>query len=141
MYRYLDQDTTRLDEPHKFVVAAMRRWVEAARAGRCACASLRPAFARQDATSAMGDFGIAMSTLDREGLAPLRFGGRATSRVTDDEARLLALFEAARAGTSPVRLRRIAATLVADAAADRLAMAMQFVAAHLDSGVIVERDR
>jgi hypothetical protein len=140
MYDFLDRQTDALAEPHRFLAAAMRLWVRAAREGQCRCATLADGFARIGAAEALPDFGIAMTTLDRDGAAKLSFGSVEHGIVTDDEARLLTLFDAALAGR-PDQVRRLAAVLVSADAVARLATSVELVALRLSDGIFVERDR
>jgi len=127
MYRYLDRTVDRIDEPARFLLAAMRTWVVAARAGRCCCHALHAGFARRSIAEALPDFNMLMATLDHDGFGKIRFGPVGTARVTDDEARLLSLFAAAQEG--PIaRLKRVAAALVTEDAVGTLAQAADFVA-------------
>ena len=139
MYQFLDRKVWQLDEHHRFLLAAMRLWVESARGGRCACTALADGFAARGVGAAIRDFGMATVSLDRDGIDTLRFAPRGAEAAGEDEARLLALFDAGLAGDAP-RLRRIAATLVTDEAVARLATAVEWVALHLTNGVIEERD-
>jgi len=140
MYLYLDRRAADLGEPHLFLLAAMRLWVESARAGRCSCATLVKGFAQRGVDAAVRDFGIAMTALDRDALEKLGFGCRHAMRVSEDEARLLTLFDAALAGDQP-RVRRIAATLVREEAAATLATAAEWVALRLSDGSFMEHDQ
>lgn len=140
MYRFLDHAIWELDEPYRFLVTSMRLWVQRARAGQCPCAALAAGFAHRRAEGGLRDFTIAMAALDRDALATLSFGARGCLSVREDEARLLALFAAGLGGESE-RVRRIAATLVAESAVAPLATAVEWVALHLTQGVIEERDR
>lgn len=140
IYAYLDAPGASLPDRQRALLTAMRAWVAAARSGRCACGEVRAALADVEAGEGARDLGIAMATLDRDALARLRFGDRSASLVTDDEGRLLALFDAARAGQGE-RVRRMAASLVSEAAVPRLVAAARYVAAHLACGVDLERDR
>ncbi len=139
MYAFLDRQVWDIDEPHRFLLAAMRSWVGAARTGRCTCSAIADGFAARGVPLAARDFAIAMSALDRDGLGTLRFGARGCACVGEDEARILTLFDAAFAGV-PERVRRIAATLVAEDAAGTLASAAEWVGVHLGGGTFVERD-
>ncbi len=139
MYAFLDRQVWDIDEPYRFLLAAMRGWVHAARSGRCPCAAVAGGFVARGAPLATRDFLIAMSAIDRDGIGPSRFGARGCASVGEDEARLLALFECAMAGV-PDRVRRVAATLVRDDAAEPLATAAEWVAVHLSGGAFVERD-
>ncbi len=140
MYRYLDRGVTELGEPQRFLLAAMRTWVESARGGRCACATLAAGFVHRGIGPAVRDFGIAMAALDRDARGKLRFGCRHAIVVSEDEARLLALFDAGLAG-QPDRVRRIAASLVRDDAAATLSTAVEWIAIHLSDGTFMEHDR
>lgn len=140
MYRFLDRALWEIDEPYRFLIAAMRLWVRRTRAGQCPCVALVPGFTYLHAEGALRDFSVAMGTLDRNALTTLRFGQCGEPAVLEDEARVTALFSAALAGT-PDRVRRIAATLVTEGAVDCLTTAVEWVALHLSQGVIEERDR
>ena len=113
MYAYLDRHVRDLDERDLFVLSAMRGWVAAARGGRCVCHALSRGFEARAVPEVLGDFVSAMATLDHNALARLRFAPVAWPKVTDDEARLLALFALDRDG-EPERLPSVAAGLVAD---------------------------
>ncbi|MFA6113723.1 MAG: hypothetical protein WC729_07010 [Sphingomonas sp.] len=133
MYRYLDRAIRRLDEPEQFLLVVMRTWVGAARAGRCCCHALHAGFAGRGIAEALPDFNMMMVTLDQDGFGHIRFGAAGSARVTDDEARMLALFAVAREG--PIaRLKRVAAGLVVEGAVARLAQSADFVATALGAG-------
>lgn len=140
MYRYLDRPVDRLDEPDRFILAAMREWVSAARTGRCPCRSLLPGFVARGVPDALRDFGIAMAAIDRDGTEMLQFGRNGYGIVTEGEARLLELFGAAMHGES-ARVKRIAGALVTDDAIAPLARAAEWVAFHLLQPGLAERDR
>lgn len=140
MYRYLDRRVTDLAEPQRLLLAAMRLWVESARTGRCSCAMLAKGFAQRGIGPAARDFSIAMAALDSDALGKLRFGCRHSAIVGEDEARLLALFDAAIAG-HPQRVRRIATVLVRDDATGPLATAVEWIAVHLSNGTYMEQDQ
>lgn len=140
MYRFLDRTIREVDEPYRFLLVAMRLWVERARAGQCPCAVLSAGFAYRNAEGALRDFAIAMASLDQDAQARLHFGRRGCLTVREDEARLLALFAAALGG-EPERVQRIGATIVVPDAVAPLATAVEWVAMHLARGVIEERDR
>lgn len=130
MYRYLDRPVAALEESDRFLLSSMRTWVGAAQTGRCDCRQLQDTFRGRGMEDALQDFGILMATLNHEGLGRLRFGARCETRVTDDEARLLSLFATAHGGPL-TRLKRAAATLVAERAVARLAQATDYVSTAL----------
>ena len=141
MYEFLDRRLNDLSGPHGFILSAMRLWVRVAREGQCGCRALTQGFVRAGVPEALPDFGMAMMTLDHDAMEHLRFGGPASRcPVTDDEARLLALFDAALAGV-PARVRRLAAALVSADAVARLTTSIELVALRLSDGIFMERDR
>ncbi len=127
MYRYLDRAIGQLAARERFLLASVRAWVAAARDGRCICSALHHGFRHHGAADALRHFSLAMAALDSEAIAPLRFGSLDFGLVTDDEARILALFDVARAGSMD-RLHRVSANLVDDTATLRLAKAVDVVA-------------
>ena len=127
MYAYLDRPLGTLKSKERFVLASMRAWVGATRGGRCLCQALTHAFRHNGMAAALDDFCVIMTTLDSAAIGHLRFGSLDLARVTDDEARILALFDVARAGPLD-RLRRVSAGLVQEDAVASLAQAVDFVA-------------
>ncbi len=127
MYAYLDRPLGALSPKERFLIASMRAWVVSARRGSCLCEALTYAFSHNGMGVAFDDFCLIMGTLDSAAIGHLRFGSLDLARVTDDEARILALFEVARAGPLD-RLRRVSAGLVQEDAVSSLAQAVDFVA-------------
>lgn len=140
MYRFLDRPVEQLDEHHRFLVAALRRWTFAARQCRCACHALSGGFARRGVAAALPHFAILMATLDHEASMTLRFGDLDAPEVSDDEARLLALFASAIAGDAATALRQ-AEQLVETNAVQRVTTAAGMVAYHFAATPLAERDR
>ncbi|GGO89706.1 hypothetical protein [Stakelama pacifica] len=130
MYAYLDRRWPELADADRFMLSAMRQWVTAARQGKCLCATLIAGFAARRATDALRDFAGAMAILDRSGTMRFRFAPPCCVRITDDEARLLALFALGRSGES-YRLWQVCATLVFDEAVASLHVAVETVGAVL----------
>lgn len=139
MYRFLDRMPSTLDEHHHFLIGAMRQWTAAARAGRCPCAALAPGFAWRGVGSALADFAKAMAVLDTQAERWMRFGAAGGGLVSDDEAALLTLFSAAIDGDA-IAVRRIAATLVAQDGAERLATSAEWVALCFVQSPMAQRD-
>lgn len=111
LYDYLDRPVRDLSELDLFTLCAVRGWVGAARAGRCACRALLLGFERRAVADALPPFGQIMATLDRFGATTLSAAPAGAPVVTDDEARLLTLFRLAR-GSGRHELERAAAALV-----------------------------
>lgn len=143
MYRFLDRLPPNLDEHFHFLTGAMRQWTAAARAGRCPCAALAAGFAWRGVGAALPDFTTLMALLDAHGARWMRFGMPGAEHVTEAEASLLSLFDAALSGQGGA-VRRIAATLVADhtvpAAAERMATAAEWVALRFVQAPLAQRD-
>ncbi|WP_343526202.1 hypothetical protein [Sphingomonas sp.] len=118
-YDYFDRPVVELLQDDVFTLSAVRTWVSAARSGRCAHASLRGGFAARQVDDALFAFLCAMTLVDRHGYGTMRFAPLCYCKVSDDEARILTLFAAAR--TESPRLIRIAASLVDDDMAAQLA--------------------
>lgn len=142
MYRFLDRQPSDLDEHQHFLTGAMRQWTAAARAGRCPCAALAPGFGWRGVMAALPDFTKLMALLDAHALRWLRFGVPGAERVTEAEATLLGLFDAALGGQGAA-VRRIAATLVGDAVpavSEELARAAEWVALRFVQVPLARRD-
>lgn len=99
----------------------VRTWVFAARHNRCPQAMLRSGFSARHVTDALLAFLCATTLLDRHDYGTMRFAEVCYPHVSDDEARVLTLFAAARAN-DPC-LIRTATGLVSDD------MAVQFAGA------------
>ena len=140
MYRFLDRPVADLDPTHRFLLAGMRLWVAATGSARAHHAPVARAFAQAGTIDAAGDFAIAMRTLEEEDGWIWRLAVASHRDVTEDEARLLALFDAGLAGRAPL-VRRLAAGLVSGDAVGQLALAVELAAMRLTGGVMMERDR
>ncbi len=139
MYRFLDRPLDQLDEHLHFLVSAMRHWTLVTRGGRCACRALAPAFTWRGVGAALPDFAAAMGAFDREGKRWLRFGAATARSVSDDEAVLLALVDAAMRGERRAA-QRIAATLVTEPALARTVTAIEWVALRFLQAPLAQRD-
>jgi hypothetical protein len=126
MYRFLDRRRDGLARRDLFLLGAMRAWAGAAQRGCCPLDGLTERFDAVGAADAAADFAIAMAALHCDGVVPLGFAFAGYDGITDDEARLLALFDAPDALAD-----RMAATLVRQDAAPHLARAAGRVAARL----------
>lgn len=94
MYDYVDRDIGALDTGSRFLIWAMRGWVQTLTDGHCPPAALGPAFARSGMLSALPHFHVAMIVLNREGKETLAFALLACARVSEDEAIILSLVRA-----------------------------------------------
>ena len=119
LYDYLDRRVPDLADDDVFTLSAVRTWVFAARSERCAQAMLRSGFTACHVENALLAFLCAMTLLDLHGYGKMRFASVRHPGVSDDEARVLNLFAAAR--IDDTALIRIAASLVSDDMAMQLA--------------------
>lgn len=119
LYHYLDRKLADLDDDDLFVLMAVRYWVLAARNGHCTQARLRSSFTIRRVDTALLAFLCAMTLLDRHGHGVMRFAPAGCDLLSDDEARVLSLFNAGRSG-NPL-LFRLATGLVQDDMAMQLA--------------------
>ena len=133
MYRFVDRPLEALAVRDAFLLRAARMWVGATSGRRCPAARLANAFAGAGVADALPDFSMAMAVLNCDGLARLQFGAPCFPQATDDEARLLALFDAAQG--DEVRSRRMAAAFVRAEAVDHLVVATQRVLIQLAGAV------
>jgi hypothetical protein len=128
MYRYLDRPLATLGTPERLLVWAMRHWVQSISAGRCPCAALGPAFRKFGVDEAVGDFNIFMLVLNGKAQATIRFAPVCFGHVNDDEAKLLALYDAGARNAGETVLR-MAEQLVRPDAVRNLATAVERTAA------------
>ncbi|MEI9926924.1 MAG: hypothetical protein WDN44_03445 [Sphingomonas sp.] len=135
MYRYLDRTLSQLEPPAMFLVGAMRDWVWSVGHERCPCRALIARFAAAGLGGTAFEFGTAMAILNRGALDMLRFGPPGYARISDDEARLLALFDA----QNQTARHRMAAVLVEEAAVARLTQAIAAIVADLAASPISAR--
>ncbi|BBC71963.1 conserved hypothetical protein [Altererythrobacter sp. B11] len=96
MYHYIDRPLGQLAAHEQFLVASMRRWVMARHMGRCAVRAAEPLFRMREAQTALGAFHCLMSVLACHAACPLSFAAPCCLNVSEGEALLLSLIEAAR---------------------------------------------
>lgn len=119
LYDYFDRQVRDMAGDDIFVLSAVRTWVFAVRNARCAQAMLRSGFTSRHVGDALLPFLCSMTLLDHYGYGTMRFADVRYPNVSDDEARVLTLFGAAR--VSDPGLIRIATSLVSDDMALQLA--------------------
>ncbi|WP_068079997.1 hypothetical protein [Novosphingobium rosa] len=130
MYQFLDRKLDELDAASLFLLREIREWVSSVQAGRCPCRTTARNFATVGLESIAEDFGMALFTLNSDGLQQLQLAKPGCLAVRDDEARLLALFQSAADGDG-YRLQQLAATLVEEPAMARLMQSVSVTAAHI----------
>ncbi|WP_423602178.1 hypothetical protein [Sphingomonas sp. MS122] len=132
MYHYLDRSVSSLDLGGRFIVWAARGWVQAVSRRQCPCHALGDGFTRWNATAALQSFSMAMAILNCEAGEPLYFRAPGHSRVSDDEALLLDLFE--QAPRRPQNeMREMLGMIVPPTSAPSLQIAIETAAAALEA--------
>jgi hypothetical protein len=100
MYDFIDRPVATLDNGGRFLVWAMRNWVQAMGERRCPTSAIGPAFLKWRVDRALPDFHMAMMILNKEGLLTLHFAPARCLNVSEDEAMLLQLFRSVRDDSS-----------------------------------------
>lgn len=95
MYAYVDRPVASLNPGSRFLLMSMRRWVMALASKRCAPSAIGAAFGAHDLLPALPSFHELMSILNHHARQNIRFAPGCCPRVSEDEAVLLALAEAA----------------------------------------------
>lgn len=119
MYDYLDQPVARLDHGGRFLIWAMRHWVQAMHDRQCPACVIGPAFVKWRIMPALGPFQTMMATLNMHALHDLNFAPCRCATVSEDEALLIGLIAGVGQRTSE-EMTRIAALVVADDKVEQL---------------------
>lgn len=123
MYALIDRHPGTLDNAARFVLWAMRGWAQSAAGGICAPKALHRGFTGLGLGAALPDFHIAMALLHRSALHPPRMAPMGCTRIHEDEAVLLSLWQAIAAQDGTVAQGTLA-LLVRDDAVKPVARAM-----------------
>ncbi len=132
MYAYLDQPIDRLDAGSRFVIDAMRVWVDAVKNGICPPRALLAVIPQPELCPAVGDLHRSMLMLHHFGSGPLPFGELDVSSITEGEALMISLWASITAEDS-ARSRALIESLVSERAAAPLQAAMVRAAACLSA--------
>jgi len=98
MYEFVDRDVSQQQEGVRLLVWGMRRWVGAAREGRCICRFLVSIFQTAGAPKAAEPLANAMRILVNNISTPVRFGAIDHPTILEHEAVLLGALRTAAAG-------------------------------------------
>jgi len=116
MYDFIDQPVRSLNSGGRLLLWAMRHWVKAASTGRCPCGDIASAFQTHHLMAAMPHFNILMAVLNREALAPMRFGAIGCAQVSEHEALLIGLLRMVRQAPAETARETMGMIVAADAA-------------------------
>lgn len=98
MYAFVDRHPSVLGNAGRFLLWAMRGWVQAAAKRSCPTMALHRGFNGTGLTAALTDFHVAMLVLHRDALEMPRLGQMGCCRIHEDEAVLLSLWHAVARG-------------------------------------------
>jgi len=130
MYDYCDQPVARLDAGSRFMLHAMRVWVDAVQRKTCPPRALMIAMPQRELVPVIGDLHGAMMLLHLHGAGPMPFGELKHPAITEGEAVMLALWALIAADESE-RSRVLIEALVSETAAAPMQAAMVRAAACL----------
>lgn len=128
MYDYLDQPVGMLNPGSRFVLNAMRVWVNAVRQRLCPPRALMAAIPQPELFPAVGDLHRTMLTLHHFGCSSMPFGALDFPTVTEGEAIMLTLW-ASISADQPERTQALLDYLVSEAATAPMQAAMVRAAA------------
>jgi hypothetical protein len=114
MYDLIDRPVAQLAPGGRFLLWAMRGWIQAATKGNCPPGALAPAFARHGVLPALPHLHIVLAELNRRATRQIAFAPLACQFVGDDEAVLLQICRDTVA--SPARARATLAMLLEEEA-------------------------
>ena len=92
MYAFVDRPVESLNNGGRFLLWAMRGWVQAAERGRCPPQALHGGFAAVDARSALPDFHVAMALLGSDAVETMLLAPMPCTQISEHEAILLGLW-------------------------------------------------
>jgi hypothetical protein len=89
MYDLVDRPVVQLSPAGRFLIWAMRGWIQSASRGYCPPGALAPAFARHGVLPALPHIHILLAELNRRANRQIAFAPLACAHIGDDEAVLL----------------------------------------------------
>ena len=92
MYAFVDRPVESLSNGGRFLLWAMRGWVQAAERGRCPPQALHLGFAAVDARNVLPDFHVAMALLGSDAVEALLLAPMSCTQISEHEAILLGLW-------------------------------------------------
>ncbi|MFO6431624.1 hypothetical protein ACLBKT_16180 [Erythrobacter sp. W302b] len=132
MYAYCDQPVRHLDSGSRFVLHAMRVWVDAVQHRTCPPRALMIAMPQRELVPVIGDLHGMMLRLHSHGSTPMPFGELKHPAITEGEAMMLSLW-AMIAADEPEHSRASIEALVSETAASPMQAAMVRAAACLSA--------
>lgn len=132
MYDFVDRPVSRLAHGGRFLLWAMRGWIQAASTGSCPPGALAPAFARHHVLPALPHLHMFLAELNRRALRQVAFSPLAACCISDDEAVLLQLCRDA--GADPVRARATLTLLLEEEAVEGAFESLLTLMARLENG-------
>lgn len=131
MYAFVDRPVESLCNSGRFLLWAMRGWVQAAERGQCPPQLLCRGFTATRAAEALPDFHIAMALLGGDMTRTLLLAPMPSRQVSEDEAILLGLWRDFSLEGATTTARATLALLAAEASVGPIAKAMGAALARL----------
>ena len=131
MYAFVDRPVESLCNSGRFLLWAMRGWVQAAERGQCPPQTLHRGFAAVRAADALPDFHVGMALLGSEMVETLLLAPMPCHQVSEDEAILLGLWRDFSLEGATTTARATLALLAAEASVGPIAKAMGATLARL----------
>lgn len=91
MYEYVDRPVAGLESGNRFLIWAMRHWVQAMHERHCPPCVIGPAFVKWKMVAGLAPFQAMMATLNMHALRDINFAPAQCGLVSEDEAMLLAM--------------------------------------------------
>ena len=111
MYDYIDRPLASLEDGPRFLVWAMRHWVQTMDQRRCPACAIGPAFVKWRMMPGRAPFQAMMTALNMHGLRNICFAPVCCDHVCEDEAMLLGLIVGVRHRT-PEKMAEALALIV-----------------------------
>lgn len=130
MYAYIDRPVASISNNGRFLLWAMRSWANAIECHFCPLVALSAGFVGVRALPTLPDFHMALTLINKDGLAPIALAPINCCHVVEHEAVLLALWRDLSMGAFE-RTKTTIALLVSETAVSPVSRAMTLVAAKL----------
>lgn len=138
MYTLLDRPVAQLDSGSRFLLWAMRGWIDSVSRRRCPPATLGPAFAKMGALETLPHFHMFMATLNGNATERFELSQMDCPLIGEHEAILLSIWHRA-AKDEPQAVKTILTLILAEEAVSTAALALRQAVAHLAHAELLPR--
>lgn len=123
MYEFVDRRVTGLGLGGRFMIWAMRQWIETLGEGRCPCSGIGPTFQKWGMMAGFPHFHLMMAVLNRDATEQLRFAPVDHDHVTEHQALMLSMVAGSHAADD-ARTQGTVSLIVRPQAVDPVTMAL-----------------